>query len=314
MCTVTFIPREDGFYVAMNRDERIARPFAKPPALFGEGFVRSMYPLDCEGGTWIAANQMGIAFTLLNWNDAPVLHKKSRTRGHVIPALVSSNCSRSAELVLGKIDMDGVLPFRLIGIFPNEERVVEWAWNQRSIERNTFRWRPTQWCSSSLSDAIATVARGLVFEEKLAARNAGSLRWLRQLHASHDNDSRFSHCVHRETVGTVSYTELVCSDESIECKYRAGNPCSLHMNRHGTNDFAVCAQSSRIERSVGNTSRISETDSHNPVLGSSRLNADDRLSLGLLGSVEGGNRIVEGSHIADVYPQPTTPDSLGELT
>jgi hypothetical protein len=64
----------------------------------------------------------------------------------------------------------------------------------------------------------------------------------------------------------------------------------------------------------GNTSRISETDSHNPVLGSSRLNADDRLSLGSLGSVEGGNRIVESRHIADVHPQPPTPDSLGELT
>src|ERR1051326_8210804 len=44
------------------------------------------------------------------------------------------------------------------------------------------------------------------------------------------------------------------------------------------------------------------------------MNADDRLSLGSLGRVEGGNRIVEGSHFADVCPQPTMPDSLHELT
>ena len=43
-------------------------------------------------------------------------------------------------------------------------------------------------------------------------------------------------------------------------------------------------------------------------------NADDRLSLGPLGRVEGGNRIVEGSHDADVCPQPTIPQPLDELT
>src|SRR5437879_13893028 len=44
------------------------------------------------------------------------------------------------------------------------------------------------------------------------------------------------------------------------------------------------------------------------------MNADDRLSLDPLGRVEGGSRIVEGSHVADVCPQPTIPDSLDELT
>src|SRR5437868_4867910 len=44
------------------------------------------------------------------------------------------------------------------------------------------------------------------------------------------------------------------------------------------------------------------------------MNADDRLSLDPLGPVEGGNRIVEGSHVADVCPQATNPDPLDELT
>src|SRR5215471_19134736 len=104
MCTVTFIPHANGFYVAMNRDERIARLPARPPTVFVRGLVESIYPLDCEGGTWIAANGMGIAFTLLNWNDAPVLCNKSRTRGHVIPALVGSDCSQYAELALRRLD------------------------------------------------------------------------------------------------------------------------------------------------------------------------------------------------------------------
>src|SRR5262247_4763691 len=44
------------------------------------------------------------------------------------------------------------------------------------------------------------------------------------------------------------------------------------------------------------------------------MNADDRLSLDPLGRVEGGNRIVEGSHVADVCPQPTIPGPLDDLT
>src|SRR5579872_3815708 len=44
------------------------------------------------------------------------------------------------------------------------------------------------------------------------------------------------------------------------------------------------------------------------------MNTDDRLSLAWLGRVEGGNRIVEGSHVADTCPQPTNPHPLDELT
>src|SRR6476646_7353135 len=44
------------------------------------------------------------------------------------------------------------------------------------------------------------------------------------------------------------------------------------------------------------------------------MNANDRLSLDPLGPVEGGNRIVKGSDVADVCPQPTNPDPLSELT
>src|SRR5438874_4497845 len=45
-----------------------------------------------------------------------------------------------------------------------------------------------------------------------------------------------------------------------------------------------------------------------------RMNAYDRLSLDPLGPVEGVNRIVEGSRVADVCPQPTNPKPLDELT
>src|SRR5262245_54523911 len=45
-----------------------------------------------------------------------------------------------------------------------------------------------------------------------------------------------------------------------------------------------------------------------------RTNADDRLPIASLGRVEGGDGFVEGSHVADVCPQPTIPVPLDDLT
>jgi len=233
MCTVTFVPRNDGFYVAMNRDERIARPSASPPALFGQGLAESIYPLDSEGGTWIAANRTGVAFALLNWNDTQVLYQKNLTRGSVIPALLRSASDHAAESALRRLDLDGVLPFRLVGIFPAEETVMEWRWDQRSIQRDAFSWTLRQWCSSSLSDETATATRKQVLEQKLRECHAGSLTWLRQLHSSHNaEDLIFDYCVHRDSVETVSYTELVCSGARISCGYLAGSPCRSGVIQH----------------------------------------------------------------------------------
>jgi hypothetical protein len=38
------------------------------------------------------------------------------------------------------------------------------------------------------------------------------------------------------------------------------------------------------------------------------MSADDRLSPDAFGPIEAGNGIVEGSHFADVRPQPAIPD------
>ena len=228
MCTVTFIPRGNGFYVAMNRDEQIARPKAGAPAVFQYGGVESIYPLDFEGGTWIAANSRGVAFTLLNWNDAPILREKTRTRGCVIPAVASSDCGQAAHSALTQLDLEGILPFKLVGFFPEEEGVIEWRWDQRVLKRNLVPWDMRQWCSSSLSDAQASLRRALTFQRGVKECDCGSLAWLRRLHASHDQElDPFSHCVHRARVETLSYTELVCTPRNIECHYLDGSPCRV---------------------------------------------------------------------------------------
>src|SRR5260370_426377 len=121
MCTLTFIPRNNGYYLAMNRDERIARGSATPPARLVLGKTSALYPRDIEGGTWIAANELGHGFALLNWND--VIAKgakplKTRSRGSVIQDVVHLRSLDQVQDRLNHLDLTGILPFRLVGVFP----------------------------------------------------------------------------------------------------------------------------------------------------------------------------------------------------
>ena len=68
MCTLSFVPTKDGYYAAMNRDERLTRSAALSPLTFRAGDLLTVYPFEEGGGTWIACNQHGLTLALLNWN------------------------------------------------------------------------------------------------------------------------------------------------------------------------------------------------------------------------------------------------------
>jgi hypothetical protein len=233
MCTVTFIPHREGYRLGMNRDERTSRAIASPPAVLEHRGIDSIYPRDAEGGTWIAANGWGIAFTLLNWNDTEALHAKVHSRGSVIPVVIESRDSQVAQSALTNFSLEGVLPFTLLGFFPNEEVVLLWRWNQNSLKSQSISWELRQWCSSSLSDAQASQQRGTTLALALREGDTGSRPWLRKLHGSHvPGDRAFSTCVHRGDVETVSYTELTCTDRRVECEYVIGSPCQVAATAH----------------------------------------------------------------------------------
>jgi hypothetical protein len=61
----------------------------------------------------------------------------------------------------------------------------------------------------------------------MAEADAGSTDWLRRLHGSHAGGDAFSLCVHRESVSTVSYSEIQAADNRIRFRYFAGSPCTM---------------------------------------------------------------------------------------
>jgi transport and Golgi organization protein 2 len=225
MCTLSFIPEGSGYLVGMNRDEQISRPAALPPERLPIAGGFAIYPREESGGTWIAANSLGITLALLNWYSATPLYPKTRSRGEVIPRLIAAEDSGSVHDALTKLELQGTLPFRLIGIFSNERKVAEWRWNQRLLEIQEFPWQRRHWFSSGLSDAEAQATRGSVCSNS-SSNGRPVKEWLRELHRSHENGpGPYSICVHRADVRSLSYSEVAFGDQGVRMEYLPGSPC-----------------------------------------------------------------------------------------
>jgi hypothetical protein len=246
MCTLTFIPRDDGYILAMNRDERIVRSPATPPALVQVGETRALYPTDIEGGTWIGINEHGVALGLLNRNVDGDPLAKIRSRGEIIPMLLRLSCIGAADAAMQNADLGGILPFRLIGVSTAEKAVVEWRWDQHKLESATQEWKAQHWFSSSLSDGQAGLQRNAACAAAWNEPDAGLTSWLRRLHASHgEGPGPFSICVHREEVETLSYTEVSCSPDQACCHYFPGSPCVVRASGQSTSITRMRTQSQR---------------------------------------------------------------------
>jgi hypothetical protein len=227
MCTFSFVPTKDGYYAAMNRDERLTRSQASPPSTFRHGDLSAIYPFEEGGGTWIACNQRGVTLALLNWNLAAAKTlAEQRSRGTLIPHLIGKSTSDEVAKDLGAMNLDGLLPFRLIGVFQCHPQIFEWRWEGRSLEALSFPWKSHHWFSSGASDDMAERIRGEACRVAWQEKDAGSLPWLRALHSSHGVAAGpFSVCAHRDDAGTVSYSEIVFHGHSTTFRYIAGSPC-----------------------------------------------------------------------------------------
>ncbi len=217
MCTVTFWPRKRGYILGMNRDEQRSRPHGLPPGEFDVSGRRVFHPREPSGGTWIAANETGTAFALINWYSiAARVHGESVSRGQVILALRDADSPEEAASRLRTLPLSSMNPFRLIGFFKSQAVVWEWRWNRDELLSERHAWEPAQWASSGYDEPAAQRTRSEAFCAARREPDAGSVTWLRRLHSSHGGEpGPFSTCMHRPDAVTVSYTEIEDSDVGI---------------------------------------------------------------------------------------------------
>jgi hypothetical protein len=225
MCTVTFVPRTDGFFLAMNRDDAYSRAQTNPPEVHTIGSSRALFPYETKGGTWIAANQSGLAFCLLNWNR-PASGPKTRSRGEIIPVIAHAASLEQVSGLLNSFSSEGLDPFRLIAFSLPDHAIREWRVHT-TLEAIDFPWEYRHWFSSGVGDDEAAKRRQKICAEALTQPDVLSSNWVRRLHQSHGSEpGPFSICVHRETGGTLSYTEVETSAREVTMRYSPASPCT----------------------------------------------------------------------------------------
>jgi hypothetical protein len=229
MCTVSFIACKSGYALAMNRDEKLTRIAGLPPAKRIISGRAVLSPSEPGGGTWIALNDAGVTFALINWYSITAQVKEEAvSRGNVVNAVSSLNSPDSTSATLKKLPLEKINPFRLIGVFPATQEIFQWQWNLQKLIRKKHRWRAQQWISSGFNEPAAQRIRSETFRRALKQKSAGSLGWLRRLHCSHSPQSgSFSTCMHRADAATVSCSEITVSEHKATLRYHAGAPCGI---------------------------------------------------------------------------------------
>ena len=233
MCTLSWIRRDTGYSIFMNRDERPGRAPGLPPEI-RDGAVRWIAPFDGQShGTWIGANDRGVALAILNrYHESPMSAEGEWiSRGLLVTSLLGETTKDDVERRIREEPLGLYQPFTLVA-FEVGRGARLFAWNGKEL-------------------AVTQVAEtGLVltssgFDQEKATRDRGALfvRWqefdpthpthpthptaeaFEAIHASHIPErGPLSICMHRPEAGTVSFTRIDVGPDEIEVFYVPGPP------------------------------------------------------------------------------------------
>src|SRR5947208_9305043 len=204
MCTISFVPKPRGFYLAMNRDEKFTRSTALPPAIVDLADRRAIFPREPEGGTWIATNDAGVCLALINWHriERELAHSIT-SRGQVVKKLAGKSSTREIAAALAALPLRRLRAFRLIAIIPSEQRVTEWRWDRNRLVAHKHAWERCHWFSSGLDEPKAERERGRTCKSAQNQKSEGRFGLLCRLHRSHSPErGPFSICMHRRDAAT----------------------------------------------------------------------------------------------------------------
>ena len=157
MCTVTFIPVKDKFYITSNRDEKHLRRQAIPPGIYFENGNRILYPKDADaGGTWIAMNENANAAVLLNGGFEKHISQPPyrKSRGVIFLEIITAVMPVRYFMHMDLLEIE---PFTMI-IF--DKFLYECRWTGITKHCKQLRkHRPYIWSSSTLYDEAVVKKR-----------------------------------------------------------------------------------------------------------------------------------------------------------
>jgi hypothetical protein len=224
MCTLSWVPRADGYTVFFNRDEQRSRALGLPPGERVLDGTRLVAPRDPQGGgSWIAANEHGVTLALLN-GYGPSRDVPDRvSRGRLVIMLADAAARADVTRRLRALPLARFAPFTLAAFAPGEP-VAFGIWDGAVLTIGN-RSRPGLLAtSSSLDQRRAELERHGAFDAALEGR-APDERLLDQLHRGHRGQREVAVCMHRPDAATVSLTRVAVGPALVAMGHEAGAPC-----------------------------------------------------------------------------------------
>jgi hypothetical protein len=224
MCTLSWLPGPDGYTLCFNRDERLTRAPAVPPAPHHSHGIQFLAPLDGDfGGTWLGVNEFGLCLSMLNrYSSAGYQHPdQPRSRGLLILDLIIHGTAREALTALEARDLEPFPPFSLVVVEPGLPARLA-CWDGRSLTAATHRAPGLVLTSSSVTEPEVAASRKATF----ASVERITEDTLVHLHRSHVPErGRRSICMHREDAETQSFSMIAVGGDAIQLMHVPDAPC-----------------------------------------------------------------------------------------
>src|SRR5690349_18724866 len=220
MCTVSFIPVRDSFFITSNRDERLTRKKALAPVAYKQGENYLVYPKDADaGGTWIVMKENGDCAVLLNGAFLPHVSRPPyhNSRGLVLLDII--NGTRPSQRFV-KFSLDNIEPFTLI-LFEGGS-LYEFRWDgQERYCKQLAPHRPQIWSSCTLYDGLIIKKRERWFATFLNRNPHPTQRDILNFHRfTGDGDKANDLLMSRDNLySTVSITSIQLTADRGSMKY-----------------------------------------------------------------------------------------------
>lgn len=219
MCTVTFIPSGDSFFLTSNRDEQITRLIAVAPKKYWHNNICLLYPKDSDaGGTWISANEKGESGVLLNGGIKP--HERKPNYRHSRGLLLQLTLSNpDPALFLSQYDCSDIEPFTIVLFAGGKLTEYIWDGEQKYIKELDTQLRYI-WSSVTLYPPDIIEKRKNWFAEWTSGNPTPSQEEIINFHSSTgDGDLENDLVINRNTLHTVSITSIALNHSSVKMDY-----------------------------------------------------------------------------------------------
>ena len=227
MCTASWLPGTDGYFLCFNRDESRSRLPGRPPSQAMVGGLQVIAPSDGNhGGTWIGVNEAGLTVAVANRYQVPrpPVPAERISRGLLVMELLGQRSLGELERALPGRRLEQYEPFTLVGLAPGSPAHL-WSWDGGDL----VAWQQEEpgllLASSAIDQEAAASARRDTFAQA-AALGPLDPKALAAIHASHRPvRGPLSVCMHREDASTVSFTMVTVGWGRISLAHANGPPC-----------------------------------------------------------------------------------------